>query len=189
MQRTLIKTIRYYCIVISADVCCTFPLQCYLCWRMLYVSIAMLSQLTYAVRYYCIVISADVCCTLLLHCYLSWHMLYVTIALLSQLTYAVRYYCTVISAAVCYTLPSKDIKFLSLLTRGERHFRYRIFFDSECCRLLYLQWDYRGPKYRHTRAGDLRAAFSAHSGIGKTSTRFRTVCCAGLFCKVSQDAV
>jgi len=84
---------------------------------MLYVTIALLSQLTYAVRYYCIVISADyavryycivisaaVCCTLLLHCYLSCRMLYVTIALLSLLTYAVRYYCIVISVAVCCTL-------------------------------------------------------------------------------------
>ena len=71
---------------------------------MLYVTIALLSLLTYAVRYYCTVISADVCCTLLLYCYLCWSMLYITSALLSLLAYAVRYHCIVISADVCCTL-------------------------------------------------------------------------------------
>ena len=74
----------------------------YLCCRMLYVTIALLSLLTYAVRCHCI-ISADVFRTLPLHCYLCWRMLYVSIAL-SLLTYDVRYHCLFISADVFCTL-------------------------------------------------------------------------------------
>ena len=72
--------------------CCTLPLHYYLCWRMPYVTIVLLSQPTYAVRYHSIVVSSDVCFTLPFHCCLFWRMLYVTIALLCLLTYDALYH-------------------------------------------------------------------------------------------------
>jgi hypothetical protein len=104
--------------VVSARVRCTLPSHCCLCWRMLafsshcclclrtqYVTITLLSILTYTVICHHIVFSADVRCTLPSHCCFCWRMLHVATTLLSLLTYAVRCHHTVISADVRCTLP------------------------------------------------------------------------------------